>query len=146
SDETIRGLTPLFVRAFAADLLITMRQRDPLRFSVGVSRKIDSILLYLNQHFTADLTLQSIADRFFLSRDYCNRLFHKSTGMTVMYYVKYSRVLYARQLLADGMSATDAAAKSGFQDYSSFYRAYRRVTGRSPSDDYQVAETASPGA
>ncbi|MDD3410245.1 MAG: cupin domain-containing protein, partial [Eubacteriales bacterium] len=58
SDETIRGLTPLFVRAFAADLLITMRQRDPLRFSVGVSRKIDSILLYLNQHFTADLTLQ----------------------------------------------------------------------------------------
>lgn len=49
--------------------------------------------------------------------------------MSVMQYIAYNRVLYARQLLAQGMGAAEAAREVGFSDYSSFYRSYRKVTG-----------------
>lgn len=39
----------------------------------------------------------------------------------------------------EGMSAAECARKVGYADYSSFYRAYRKVTGRSPSEDYEVS-------
>ena len=60
--------------------------------------------------------------------------------MSVMQYVAYNRVLYARQLLAQGMGAAEAAREVGFSDYSSFYRSYRKVTGRSPRADYRAME------
>jgi AraC-like DNA-binding protein len=42
-------------------------------------------------------------------------------------------VLYAKQLIESGETASSAAYKVGFGDYSSFYRAYVKVIGRSPT-------------
>lgn len=138
-DDSIQALTPYFAQALVAELLVVMKERNPKRFSVGTSRTVDTLLLYLSQNFTQNLTLAEIADRFYLSKDYCNRVFHKATGMTVIQYIIYSRVLYAKQMLAEGVSATEAAKQAGFSDYSNFYRSYRKITGRKPSDDYQIA-------
>lgn len=138
-DDSIQALTPYFAQALVAELLIVMKECNPKRFSVGTSRTVDTLLLYLSQNFTQNLTLAEIADRFYLSKDYCNRIFHKATGMTVIQYIIYNRVLYAKQLLSEGLSAADAAKQAGFSDYSNFYRSYRKITGRMPSDDYQIA-------
>lgn len=138
-DESVQNLTPYFTQATVAELFMIMRQTDPSRFSIGTSKTIDTLLMYLSQSFTEDLSLSDIADRFYLSKDYCNRIFRNATGMTVMQYIVYSRVLFARQLLADGISAADVAKKAGFSDYSNFYRSYRKVTGRIPSEDHQIA-------
>ena len=140
-DESISKLTPFFTQAMVAELFMMMKEKQPSQFSVGTSKTVDPLLLYLSRSFTQDMSLQDIADKFFVSKDYCNRIFRKATGMTVMQYIIYSRVLYAKQLLADGGAATDVARQVGFMDYSDFYRAYRKVTGRTPSDDYQISET-----
>ena len=145
-DEAVSQLTPFFAQALAAELAMTIYGKDPERYSVSSSKTIDTLLLYLSQNFTNDISLSELSERFFLSKDYCNRLFHKVTGMTVMQYVLYNRVLYARQLLSDGVAAATAAKRAGFSDYSNFYRAYRKVTGRMPSDDYQVAGEEESGA
>ena len=55
-----------------------------------------------------------------------------------MQYIIYSRVLYAKQLLAEGVPAVEASTRVGFADYSNFYRSYRKVTGRTPSEDYRI--------
>lgn len=138
--NSIRELTPHFAQALVAELLIVMQERSPKRFSCGTSRTVDTLLLYLSQNFTRNLSLAEIADRFYLSKDYCNRVFHKATGMTVIQYIIYSRVLYAKQMLAEGVPAAEAAKRAGFSDYSNFYRSYRKITGRTPSDDRQIAE------
>ena len=106
---------------------------------------MDSLIEYLSQNFTKNLSLQSIANTFHLSKDYCNRLFHDATGMTVMQYILYNRILLARQLLMNGASAADVARQVGYSDYSSFYRAYHKVTGRSPSDDREIPEQPQAG-
>lgn len=140
TDERIRSLAPIFAQTLAAELALIFWSRKPEKVSQGTSKTVDTLLSYLGQRYGEQLTLQGIADTFHLSKDYCNRLFHTATGMTVMQYVRYLRVLHAKQLLAEGMPATEAAAAVGFNDYSSFFRAYRSLTGRSPSDDHELAE------
>jgi len=139
-DKHLQDLAPIFAQAVLAKLKIKARTEKPTLYSVGEDRTMDTVKEYLSRNLTRDITLQDIADRFKLSKDYCNRLFHKNTGMSIMQYIKYNRVLYARQMLSDGVAASEAAERAGFRDYSSFYRAYRSVTGRMPSEDYQIAE------
>ena len=111
-DNVIRDLVPFFAQSLTAQLLAIMYEQKPSQFSVGTSRTV--------------------------SKDYCNRIFRNATGMTVMQYIIYSRVLYAKQLLAEGVPAVEASTRVGFADYSNFYRSYRKVTGRTPSEDYRI--------
>lgn len=144
-DEHVRALAPCFAQSMLAELAALMYQKHPQRCSQGVSHAMDSLIEYLSQNFTKNLSLQSIANTFHLSKDYCNRLFHDATGMTVMQYILYNRILLARQLLMNGASAADVARQVGYSDYSSFYRAYHKVTGRSPSDDREIPEQPQAG-
>lgn len=139
-DKKLQELTPFFSQSVLAMLEILAHTQKPALFSVEEARTMDTVKEYLSRNLTQDISLQEIADHFKLSKDYFNRLFHKNTGMSIMQYIKYNRILYARQLLSDGIVASEAAERSGFHDYSSFYRAYRAITGRTPSDDYQIAE------
>lgn len=52
-----------------------------------------------------------------------------------MDYLIYKRVIMARQLILNGHTASDAAAQSGFGDYSTFYRAYKKLMHHAPSED-----------
>ena len=97
--------------------------------------KIVAILQYLNAHLTEKLTIEDLAARFYISRFYMMRRFRAETGYTIHSYLVGKRLLLARELLADGMSATDACYQSGFQDYSTFSRAYKRQFGQSPRED-----------
>lgn len=139
--KRINELVPVFVQAMLAELVMLSEKQRPAYSTLGIDRKMDAVKDYLIRHISEELTLQGIAEHFHLSKDYCNRLFHKETGMSIMQFVKYSRVLIARQLLADGVPAAEAATRAGFADYSSFYRSYRLITGRAPSEDYQIASS-----
>lgn len=139
-DRHLHELAPIFTQSVLAKLKIMARTQKPTLYSVGEEHTMDTVKEYLIRNLAMDITLQEVADRFKLSKDYCNRLFRKNTGMSIMQFVKYNRVLYARQMLADGVVASEAAERVGYKDYSSFYRAYRAITGRMPSDDYQIAD------
>lgn len=43
--------------------------------------------------------------------------------------------LLARQLLGQGCTPAEAAAQAGYQDYSTFSRAYKKQFGHGPSAD-----------
>lgn len=140
-NKILNDLVPAFTQAILAKLIIKVNEQEPVLFSIGEDRTMDAVKNYLIDNMKENLSLQEIADHFHLSKDYCNRLFHKVTGMSIIQFVKYNRVLMARQLLADGIPATEAARQVGFEDYSNFYRAYKMTTGRTPSEDYQIADS-----
>lgn len=94
---------------------------------------------YINQNLSADLSLDAIAARFFLSKSQLSRNFKKATGSTLWDYVLIKRLLLARSLIREGESITEACEKSGFKEYSSFYRAYKKRFGISPNQDRHSA-------
>lgn len=94
--------------------------------------KIEQALSYINENLTAELSVEQLADRAFLSKYHFMRLFKAQTGSTVHAYVRQKRLLYASRLIREGMSVSRAAAESGFGDYSAFHRAFRDCFGISP--------------
>ena len=94
--------------------------------------RVSPILDYIRDNLTEPLTLDLIANEFFISKHYLCRIFKTATGFSVMEYIIYSRVLRARQLLKEGVSVQQAGERSGFSDNSHFIRTFGHLTGTSP--------------
>ena len=103
-------------------------------------RELTPILSFIHQNLTERFTLDDLSGRFHISKGKLNTLFRRKMGVTTMEYVNRQRLNYARQLLINGVTAAQAGSAAGFGDYSNFYRAYKRQTGRSPGDDRRPTE------
>ena len=123
----------IFLEAYLAAISLSGHSLTPTSPETIVLDTITEIISYLNSHLTDHLTLDGLSEHFFISKYYMNRAFKKATGTTVIDYVIYKRVIYARQLLLNGETAENAALLSGVGDYSSFYRAFKKVFEQSPA-------------
>ncbi len=100
----------------------------------GISARLFPILDHINENLQGDLSLESIEQKFFINRHYLTRLFKKNTGMNLHQYVIYKRLARSKELLARGLSVTEACYFSGFNDYSNFYRLFKRIIGTAPGE------------
>lgn len=91
------------------------------------------IVRFVNENIRKELTLEDICREFYLSKSQLCRLFRKATATTVRQYITVKRLVYARALMAQGVSSTEAGLQSGFRDYSVFYRAWTKHYGFAPS-------------
>ena len=103
--------------------------------AAGGDSKVVSLLQYLNLHLADPLTIDELAARFYISKYHMMRRFRQETGYSVHGYLTEKRLLLARQLLGQGCTPAEAAAQAGYQDYSTFSRAYKKQFGHGPSAD-----------
>lgn len=96
------------------------------------SRILD-ILRYIDAHLTEELSIDILAEEFFISKFHMMRLFKQETGRSIHDYLQERRLLFARDLIRQGISATDSCFQSGFRSYSSFTRAYAKHFGTTPT-------------
>ena len=96
------------------------------------SRILD-ILRYIDAHLTEDLTIDSISEQFYISKFHMMRLFRQEVGQTIHNYLCDRRLIHARDLISQGLSATESSFRSGFRSYSSFTRAYSKRFGTTPT-------------
>ena len=92
------------------------------------------IVHYINQNLSSELSIQELCSRFFISRAQLCRRFKKITGTSVGKYVSAKRLIAAQNLLLQGKRPTEVYATCGYQDYSTFYRAYLQYFGCSPKE------------
>ena len=78
--------------------------------------------------------LADIAARFRLHSNYFSSLFKKQLNITVREYILRLRIQKAKELMADpDLKLIDIALSVGYQDAAHFNRAFKNVTGLSPS-------------
>lgn len=99
------------------------------------NNQIKKIMTYINNNYINNLSLEDIAERFFISKYHLCHMFKKATGLTVHRYITQKRITMVKDLTAEGYNITSAVLESGFNSYSSFYRAYLKEFGVPPSDD-----------
>ena len=97
--------------------------------------RLADILEYVNTHLSHNITVEDICQQFYISQSYLNQKFRLLTGASVWEYITTKRMFHAKDLLEQGQTPTDVSTLCGFNDYSAFYRAYRRQFGHSPSAD-----------
>lgn len=96
------------------------------------SHQVEEILVYINQNISQTITVEQLADHFFLSESYICRIFKQATGTTINKYITARRISIAKAHLNEGDSVNEAFEKSGFGDYSNFFKAFTKAVGVSP--------------
>ena len=93
----------------------------------------EEIKIHIREHLDYALTRNSIAEHFYLSADYLDRIFKRECGQTVTDYIMEQRIMLAKQLLAGcTLSVSEVAAKVGFVNFSHFSSVFKRSTGVTP--------------
>lgn len=100
-------------------------------------KKIVEMLHYINENLAGDLAIEKLSSKFYMSKYHMMRKFKEETGYSVHQYILEKRILAARELILLGTPATAASIECGFQDYSTFSRAYKKLLGQVPSAEYK---------
>ncbi len=87
--------------------------------------KITEIIQYIDRHLFENISLDVICNRFFISKTHLNKIFKENTNTTVWKYIVAKRLTYAKELLQNGENPTKIYEQCGFNDYVSFYKAYK---------------------
>ena len=93
---------------------------------------MQKILTYCAEHFTEEISLDTIAKNLFLSKYYISHLFRKRMEMSFHDFLSYLRVNRACELLVKGGSITEIALSSGFSSVRTFNRVFLEVTQKTP--------------
>jgi AraC-like DNA-binding protein len=99
-----------------------------------LSPLVQGALLYINEHINQELSLESIAAQFYISKYHLSHAFTREMGISIYRYILMRRLLMARQMLTAGESAGQVCRSCGFADYTSFYRAFKSEYGISPRE------------
>ncbi|MCR5724663.1 MAG: AraC family transcriptional regulator [Treponema sp.] len=88
---------------------------------------------YLQQNFTnPTLSVEEVASFACVSREHLSRVFKAYTHESIHEYLTDLRMQLCRQLIAEGKSILDASISSGFSDYSSFVKTFKKLYGMTP--------------
>lgn len=98
------------------------------------SDPIAACMRYMDANYMLPLTPDGLARQFAVSRSTLMEQFPKETGLTVKQYLHHRRIEQAKKLLATGsVSVRETAKLVGYEDFSTFYRNFKKLTGHSPS-------------
>ena len=129
------------MQAFSYLLPVLQAVHDVWRKGNRAKEKEDPQLLgaqlvaYINRHLFELQGLEQLEAAFYISASQINRVFRNFTGSSVWHYVKLKRLFAARDLIKNGTPPHKAASSCGYQDYSTFFRAYKSQFGNCPQDD-----------
>lgn len=95
----------------------------------------ERIIDYIQANYHRSLTLQSLADRFYMNTNYLGQLIKKQTGYTYNQYVNALRIGEAKRLLdqEQHIKLNDLAHSIGYADSQYFSKMFRKLSGCTPS-------------
>lgn len=132
SAESDIMIKTFFVQMLVAINKVFSKYKNVIKVNGECDKKILNILDFINNNLEDKITLDLLQKKFYINKFYLSHIFKFSTGFTLMEYLTHKRVMKAMDLLLSGISTLDAAHAVGFGDYSSFYKAFKNITGFSP--------------
>ncbi|MBO4732855.1 MAG: helix-turn-helix transcriptional regulator [Clostridia bacterium] len=91
------------------------------------------IIRYVNDYLEKPLSVDAVCQHFFVSRSKLTHIFKHNTGMAPWEYITVKRLNKAQNLIINGYLPTKVYSLCGFDNYTSFYRAYTKYYGNFPS-------------
>ena len=94
---------------------------------------IEEAMLYMDHHFCEHITIKDICRRLNCDFSYFTKIFKKYQGVSPKEYFESLKLTRAKLLLRENkLSVIQIATSLGFEDYSVFYRWFKKATGETP--------------
>lgn len=105
--------------------------------------KILPVIQYIQQNYVEELSLEKLAEVFFLSKSHLSRTFKKVTGLTLNSYITNVRIFKAKSLLRAGYSVNMAGELVGYKSASYFISMFTKSEGMTPKQYAKAAMFAT---
>ncbi len=128
----------LCVSALSLNLMVhigrTYYYQDAATPDAETQTVIDGMFAYIDTHLTEKLTLEQISREFAVSQSTVTHLFRKRMGVSFYQCVIQRRLVSAKNAMLQGMPLRQVWENSGFADYTSFYRLFKKEYGLAPRE------------
>ena len=101
--------------------------------STTVNPMIKKIIEYINENIHTPLRLDDIAKHAFVSKSTVCHKFKEDMNISLNHYITIKKIYRAQELIQGGMSAQQASATIGYENYNSFFYNYKKILGVAPS-------------
>ncbi len=126
------------------DYIDTSKVIKPLHESDIV--QLNTVLQYIDEHLDGEIRLAQLASIAHVSPAYFSTLFKRFNGLSPVEYIVHKRVQRAIEMIrSSNASLTSIAMSCGFNNSTNFYKAFRKVTGRTPVSYRQAEDSKREG-
>lgn len=124
-------------------------QREQPAVNIRQTFLFSNLCDYINSHLEEDLSLDKLAREFYVSKYHISHVFKEHMGLSVHQYLIKKRLDASKNAILSGMALHEVASAYGFQDYTNFFRAFKREFGMSPKEFKEAyslpAQNSFPG-
>lgn len=135
-----KGFFEIFIRSGVyklVGLLLTNYHKDE---NIEIANKLSltndmlrRILIYVHDNYSKDITLEDAAELVNISVRHFTRLFRIHTNMSFKDFLLYYRIEVSEKLLKTSKSVSEIAKECGFNNNSSFFKAFRKYKNCTPA-------------
>ena len=93
----------------------------------------DKCTAYIAKHINEPISVEDIANELNVSVSHLAHSFKKQMNISIHQYILKKKLVIAHHKILDGKPATQAAIECGFNDYSGFYKQFKKMFDKAPS-------------
>lgn len=123
----IMALIPRMIRHYCILVQTYSRER--------YSSVVRDCLNYVDFHYMEPISLESLAHKYAVNKNYLSSRFSKEVGMTLTDYINLTRVRRSLKLLSTTtLSMQEIAEHCGFSDANYYTRTFKKIHGTTPNE------------
>lgn len=127
-----------YIKMFSHDEIYTLFTCEVMKLMVMLCHEttsptgkhndfIEALIAYVDANVRNPITTQTLAEHFHYSKSFINIEFKKHMKIPIMQYVRSKKVMAAHQMILSGAKKSEVAEMFGFETYSTFFRAYKKL-------------------
>ncbi|SHI02628.1 AraC family transcriptional regulator [Clostridium grantii] len=127
----------LLMYSYMIQLLICLDEiyianTNSLKTLKNIDNRVTKVLTFIEDNYKNKISLDILCESLFIDKFYMSHLFKEATGFTIVEYIQSKRIQNAKKLIMQGKSMTEVCYSSGFEDYSNFYKTFKKLVKLSP--------------
>ncbi|MBQ2754225.1 MAG: helix-turn-helix transcriptional regulator [Clostridia bacterium] len=123
----------VLLKSLFAQILVYIKEQEQHSFEVHLHPVTEKIVRYIEKNIDKPLNITALANELYISESHLAHIFKKDLHISIHKYILEKRLVLANKKIKSSVSPTQAALECGFQDYSGFYKQYKKMFGIPPS-------------